>query len=203
MAKPGETICPNCHAGNAITSTSCWKCAAVINSAAHLSSPPTDKMRPIIKAVQIIGVAVILFIVVGFVIWIANGGLYKDNSGPASSMGQSSATNPSPPTGSSIAVGTNITLDGSNYETKEVFVALSEFYLDQYIDALQKKDVLGAVEMTQSGTVFRVPSGTHGLLLEMNPPKAKIRIYGPPDDRKKWKYFGQAGWVLSAMVKAK
>lgn len=161
---------------------------------------------------QIIGIAVILFVVVGLIIWIANGGLYKDNSGTTTSAGQSPVTTPQPasapskaslPTGSSVAEGTNITLDGSNYNLSEITVCISELYMDQYIEALQKKDLLGAYEMVQGRQIFHVPSGTHGLLLEMKPPKAKIRIYGPPDSRKNWKYFGRVGWVLSDLVKAK
>ena len=206
MAQLGKAICSNCAAPITLESASCAYCGSKIKTTSN-QPPPMNKRTPAIKAAWVIGAAVILFVVVKAIVWIANGGLYKDNSGPTGSVDQRSTANPSLPTGSSIAVGTNITLDGSNPDPtlsmKEITVAVSEFYLDQYLEAIQKNDILGTVEMVQNGQIFHVPSGTHGLLLEMKPPKAKVRIYGPPDDRKNWKYFGQAGWVLSPMVKAK
>jgi hypothetical protein len=129
MDKPDVTICPNCHAANESTSAFCWTCGNKLSAESGL--PPIDKMKLVTNAVQIIGVGLILFVVGGFIIWVANGGLYKDNSGTKPT---SAPSDPSPLTGSRITVGTNITLDGSNpdptIDMKEITVAVSEFYLE-------------------------------------------------------------------------
>ena len=57
--------------------------------------------------------------------------------------------------------------------------------------------------MTEEGRILHLPNGTHALVLEFRPPKAKIRIFGPPKPTKTFKYYGRIGWVLSPTVKAK
>ena len=202
MTQPGGVICSNCHASNGVTSAFCSTCGSRLS----VQSQPIehrDNKNPVVNIGVLIGVVVSLIVVIGIIVWIANGGLYKDNRGGTSSASQplASSSNSSLGTGSNIAVGTNITLDGSDYQADDIFVAVTEYYLDLYIETLQKNDVVGALQLTQNGLIFRAPNGTHGLLLEMNPPKAKIRIYGPPDLRNNWKYYGQAGWVLARMVR--
>jgi hypothetical protein len=206
MARPGETICSNCYAAIPAASTDCLRCG----NAAQGQSPIEVRRKAKTQAIALsIGVAAGLFVIIWIIQWIVNGGLYKDNTQIQSPLEQRSVETskpapPSPPTGSGIAAGTNITLDGSgpDYDLNEVSVAVSEFYMDKYVEALRAKDFLGAYELSENHLIFHVPNGTYGLLLEMKPPKAKVRIYGPPDSRKNWKYFGQVGWVLSPMVKA-
>jgi hypothetical protein len=79
MAQLSEINCSNCHAANAATSAFCSACGSKLNTESNMP-PPIDKMKTPIKAVQIIGVVLILFVIGGLIIWIANGGLYKDNT---------------------------------------------------------------------------------------------------------------------------
>lgn len=103
----------------------------------------------------------------------------------------------------SIAAGQNVILDASQFDLQQVTAAASEVDLDQYIEAGKVNDLLGVAEMKEEGRIFFLPNGTHALVLEYVPPKARIRIFGPPKPSKTFKYYGRTAWVLSPTLKAK
>lgn len=104
--KSDETICPSCSAQIAQESTSCSYCG----NAVRIQSLPITPDREVKKGTRairialVVGIGGLLVIVAWTIQWVANGGLYKDNTPPQSSVEQAStrqgdsplATRPTP-----------------------------------------------------------------------------------------------------------
>jgi hypothetical protein len=118
-----------------------------------------------------------------------------------SSSASSSSTNAT--SSGAMAAGQLVTLDASQFDLQQITAAASEPDFDRYIEAGKANDLLGVVEMKEDGRIFFLPNGTHALVLEYTPQKAKIRVFGPGKPSRTFKYYGRTAWVLSPTLKAK
>jgi hypothetical protein len=178
MAQLDDAICSNCHALNPVTVAFCSTCGSKINIASKLP-PPVDKMAPAIKAAQVIGVAVILFVVVSLIIWIANGGLYKSNV--------SESDIPAVP-----KIGTERLLNA--HELSIVYVGTSKEALMEFVKTVQAKDEIGLRQLVLSRRLFAVEKNTRALILENDDPFLKVRIL-------EGSHITEAGWIDLTWVK--